>query len=64
MKGILLSVFSMVKGKERRKEICMLQFQVVVLVLKVSLFQSLLALVERKEKPGRWLACVLMKAIT
>lgn len=27
-------------------------------------FQSLLALVERKEKPGRWLACVLMKAIT
>lgn len=53
MKGILLSVFSMVKGKERRKEICMLQFQVVVLVLKVSLFQSLLALVERKEKPGR-----------
>lgn len=42
----------------------MLQFQVVVLVLKVSLFQSLLALVERKEKPGRWLACVLMKAIT
>lgn len=62
MKGILLSVFSMVKGKKKG------DLYVTIPSSSSSsesfFFQSLLALVERKEKPGRWLACVLMKAIT
>lgn len=40
----------------------MLQVQV-VLVLRVFFCLSLLAFVERNEKPGRWLQCVLIKAI-
>lgn len=51
MKGILLSVFSMVKGKKKG------DLYVTIPSSSSSsesfFFQSLLALVERKEKPGR-----------